>query len=186
MKTLESERLILRNWKMSDLDDLHQFASNKKVADLAGFKIKNNKEDSLKTLQSFIANSNDSLCGVGLKELDKLVVWAIELKELNKVVGWIELCKATCEPSEETFKYSKEIGFTLAEEHWGKGLMPEAILRIIKYLLNEEEIDAVVCSHFINNNQSEKAIKKCGFKFYLADDNEKYYCLTKDAPDKIK
>ena len=57
--------------------------------------------------------------------------------------------------------------------------MPEAIRRIISYLLNEEEIDDIVCSHFINNSQSEKAIKKCGFKFYLEDNNEKYYRLSK-------
>lgn len=184
MKTLESERLILRNWDISDLDDLHEFASNKKVSDLAGFKLKNNKEDSLKNLQMFITASNESLGKNELKELDKLVFWAIELKESNKVIGWFEMCKATCAPAEETFKYLKEIGFTLSEEYWGQGLMPEAIGRVLNYLFNEEEIDAVVCSHFIYNNQSQKAITKCGFKFYLQDDEEKYYCATKDAIDK--
>ena len=109
--------------------------------------------------------------------MDKVVVWAIELKELNKVIGWIELCEA----SKEAFKYSKEIGFTLAEEHWGQGLMPEAIQVVLNYVFNEEEIDVIVCSHFIYNSQSEKAIKKCGFEFYLEADNEKFYCLTKDA-----
>ena len=182
MKTLKSDRLILRNWNISDLEDLHEFVSNKKVADLAGFKIKNNKEESLRLLERFITDSDDSLWEVELKELDKVVLWAIELKELNKVVGWIEVCEA----KEETFRYSKEIGFTLAEEYWGQGLMIEAIGRVLDYLFNEEEIDAVVCSHFINNSQSEKAIKKCGFKFYLEDDNEKYYCLSKDAIVKIK
>lgn len=179
MKTLESARLILRNWQISDLDDLHEFASNKKVADLAGFKIKNNKTDSLNILQRFITDSNDSLWEIELKKMDKVVVWAIELKELNKVVGWLELCEATCAPLKEKCSYSKEIGFTLSEEYWGQGLMPEAIQLVLNYLFNEEEIDCIVCSHFIYNSQSEKAIKKCGFKFYLEDDTEKYYCLTK-------
>ena len=185
MKTIETERLILRNWHISDLDDLHEFASNKKVADLAGFRLRNSKEESLMALQRFITASDDSLWEVELKELDKLLVWAIELKELNKVVGWIELHNATSGPSGETFSYSKEIGFTLAEEFWGQGLMPEAIRRFTKYLFDEEEIDGIVCSHYTQNSQSEKAIQKCGFKFYLEDDDEKYYCLTKDALDKI-
>lgn len=61
MMVLESERLILRGWYISDLDDLHEFTSNKKVADLAGFKVRNNKEESLQLLQRFIIDSNDSL-----------------------------------------------------------------------------------------------------------------------------
>lgn len=166
MKTLESERLILRNWKASDL---------------AGFRPKTDKEDSFKNLQKFIAESDDLLWEVELRELDKLVFWAIELKELNKAVGWIELCETECKLENRNFKYFKEIGFTLAEEYWGQGLMPEAIRRVLNYLFNEEKIDAVLCSHFINNSQSEKAIKKCGFKFYLEDQEEKYYYLTKNV-----
>jgi [ribosomal protein S5]-alanine N-acetyltransferase len=180
MKTLESERLILRNWKVSDLDDFHELSSNKKVADLAGFRLKTDKEDSFKNLEKFIAASDDSLWEVELRELDKLVFWAIEFKELNKAVGWIELCDTACKLENGNFKYLKEIGFTLAEEYWGQGLMPEAIRSVLNYLFNEEEVDTVLCSHFINNNQSEKAIKKCGFKFYLEDQEEKYYYSTKN------
>ncbi|KGE17656.1 GNAT family N-acetyltransferase [Paenibacillus wynnii] len=186
MKKLESERLILRDWNVSDLVDFHEISSNEKVSDLAGFRLKTSKEDSFKNLEKFIAASDDSTWKVKLKELDQVVFWAIELKELNKVVGWFELCEASCKPEQERFKYAKEIGFVLTEEYWGQGLMPEVIKRILIYLLNEEEIDAVVCSHFINNYQSEKAMEKCGFKFYLEDDEEKYYYVTKHAIDKIK
>lgn len=178
MKMLESERLILRNWKVSDIDDYHEISSNKKVSDLAGFRLKTSKEDSFKNLERFIAASDDSAWKEKLKELDQLVFWAIELKELNKAIGWFELCEGTWKPEEEDFKYTKEIGFVLAEEYWGQGLMPEAIKRVLDYLFEEEEIDAIVCSHFINNCQSEKAMKKCGFKFYSQDDEEKYYYVT--------
>jgi len=41
MKILESNRLILRAWKISDLDDLHEFTSNEEVASMAGFHVKN-------------------------------------------------------------------------------------------------------------------------------------------------
>jgi len=108
MKILESERLILRNWKISDLDDFHAFSSNKKVADLAGFRLRTNKEDSFKILEKFIAVSDDLSWEVKLKELGQLVFWAIELKELNKAVGWIELCESTCKLEEGNFKYSNK------------------------------------------------------------------------------
>ena len=53
MKVLKTSRLILRNWHISDLDDLHEFISNKKVSDLAGFKVRKNKEESLGLIERF-------------------------------------------------------------------------------------------------------------------------------------
>lgn len=158
LKSLESSRLILRSWYVSDLNDLHEFVSNKKVADLAGFKVRNNKEESLQLLQRFIIDSNNSL-------------WAIEVKKENKVVGWIELH----DPTEKTFSDSKEIGATLSEKFWGQGLIPEAIKRVLDYLVYEEKTNIAVCSHFAYNVQSEKAINKCEFELYLEDSNKKYY-----------
>jgi RimJ/RimL family protein N-acetyltransferase len=175
MRNLESDRLILRNWKISDLEDYHEIASNKKVSDLAGFRLKANKVESLNILEKFIAVSDDSKWEMKLKELNQLVFWAIELKEINRAIGWFELCEATWKVEEEKFKYAKEIGFVLGEEYWGQGLIPEAIKLVLNYLFEEEGIQVVMCSHFINNSQSEKVIKKCGFKFYREDDEEKYY-----------
>ncbi|MFT8352257.1 GNAT family N-acetyltransferase [Clostridium saccharoperbutylacetonicum] len=160
MMALESERLNLRGWYISDLDDLHEFTSNKKVADLAGFKVRNNKEESLQLLQRFIIDSNDSL-------------WAIELKESNKVIGWIEVH----EPAEKTFTNSKEIGATLSEEYWGQALIPEAIKQVCSYLFIEEKISIAVWSHYVYNVQSEKAIIKAGFNLYLEENNKKYYYI---------
>ena len=107
-----------------------------------------------------------------------MVFWAIELKESKKAIGWIEICGATWKPDNEELKYAKEIGFVLSEECWGKGFMPEAIKIVLNYLFNEEEIDAVVCSHFIDNFQSEKAMRKCGFKYYSEDEEEYYYYIA--------
>lgn len=82
MKILESKRIILRPWQISDLDDLHEFMSNEQVARLAGFKVKKNKGESLRILKQFIIDSSDSL-------------WAVELKNNNKVIGWVELHEYT-------------------------------------------------------------------------------------------
>jgi len=162
MKLLESSRLILRPWKISDLDDLHEFMSNEKVANLAGFSVRNSKEESLKILKQFIIDSSDSL-------------WAVGLKNTNKVVGWIELHKY----SEGIDINSKEIGCVLSQKYWGQGLMPEAFKQVLSYGFNEEELDSIVCSHFVNNNQSKRLIEKSGFKYVKASNNKVYYCLKK-------
>lgn len=163
MRILESNRLILRSWKISDLDDLHEFMSNKKVATLAGFNVKNSKEDTLNILKQFIIDSSNSL-------------WAIELKNLNKAIGWIELRKY----SEGIDKNSKEIGFVLSQGYWGQGLIPEAIKQVLYYGFNEEKLNSIICSHFINNNQSKRAIEKCCFKYVKKSNDKVYYCLNKN------
>ncbi|NRT64138.1 ribosomal-protein-alanine N-acetyltransferase [Clostridium saccharoperbutylacetonicum] len=73
MRNLESDRLILRNWRISDLENYHKIASNKKVSDLTGFRLKTNKVESLNTLEKFIAVSDDSKWEMKLKELNQLV-----------------------------------------------------------------------------------------------------------------
>ncbi|WP_026896232.1 GNAT family N-acetyltransferase [Clostridiisalibacter paucivorans] len=162
MKILKSNRLILRPWKFSDLDDLHEFTSNKKVANLAGFNVKNSKDESLNILNQFVIDSSSSL-------------WAIELKNSNKAIGWIELHS----PTEGTDKNSKEIGFVLSQKYWGQGLMPEAIKQVISYGFFEGKIDSIVCSHFTNNVQSKRVIEKCGFKYIIKNNDKLYYRLNK-------
>lgn len=178
MKVLESERLILRNWYFSDLDDFHEISSNKQVSDLAGFRLKTSKEDSLGNLKMFVEGSDHTTWATELKALDQLVFWAVELKDTHQVIGWFELLEASCQPEPNQFKYAKEIGFVLSQAYWGHGLMPEAIKRVLSYLFDEEGIEAVVCSHYKDNMQSRKAIEKCGFTSFLEDETEIYYIVT--------
>lgn len=161
MKVLESNRLILRPWKTSDLDDLHNIVSNKEIADLAGFNARTNINESRYILNRFVKELSNSL-------------WAIELKKTNRVVGWIELHKTL----EEMYEGSKEIGFVLSKPYWGLGLMPEAIKQVLNYAFNEECIDYIICSHFENNIRSKKVIEKCGFKFKIKSNNKIYYYLN--------
>ena len=162
MKILESNRLILRPWKISDLDDLHEFRSNKEVANLAGFNVKQSKEESLNILKQFIVDSSNSL-------------WAVELKNINKAIGWIELHKYP----EGIDKNSKEIGCVLSQKYWGQGLIPEALNQVLYYGFNKENLDFIVCSHFVNNNQSKRVIEKCCFKYAKTSNDKIYYCLNK-------
>lgn len=162
MKILESDRLLLRPWKISDLDDLHEIMSNKEVASLAGFNVKNGKEDTLNILKQFIIDSSDSL-------------WAIELKNINKAIGWVELHKYL----EGEDRNSKEIGCVLSQKYWGKGLMPEAIKEVIYYGFNEEKLESIICSHFVHNNQSKRVIEKCSFKYDKKHGDKIYYHINK-------
>ena len=51
---LETERLILRTWEITDLDDFFEYASVSGVGEKAGWEHQKNKDESLEILKMFI------------------------------------------------------------------------------------------------------------------------------------
>lgn len=145
MKTLETKRLILRQWTMDDLDDFYEYAKNPEVGPSAGWKPHEDKEFTLIILKSFI---------------EKDEVWAIECKENGKVIGSI----GTHNDPKRRGVNAKSIGYVLSKEYWGQGIMPEAVKRVLEYLFVEESIDVATCYHYPFNVKSKRVIEKSGFK----------------------
>lgn len=150
---IETERLILRPFKQSDLDDFFEYTSVEGVGEMAGWKHHENKEKSQSILDLFINE-------------DK--TFAIVLKENNKVIGSLGVEEYGMEQAlSEFFDYQgREIGYVLSKDYWGKGLMPEAVKVVIDYLFNVQKLDFLTCGYYEFNNQSKKVQEKCGFKPY--------------------
>lgn len=146
MKSLETNRMILRPWKVADLDDFYEYAKNPNVGPNAGWEPHKNKVISLEILQSFI---------------EKGETRAIIYKENNKVIGSIGVHY----DEKRNGANAKMIGYVLSENYWGKGLMSEAVKEVIKYLFEEEKYDVISCYHYPFNLRSKRVIEKCGFKY---------------------
>ena len=150
--TLETDRLILRQWKETYINDFfYQYSKAPGVGEMAGFKHHDSIEVSEKILQSFISWKN---------------VFAIVYKENNKVIGSLGLHKswANYESSHSHLKL-KEIGYVLSKEYLGNGLMPEALKAVIKFCFNTCNLDTLTIGHFSSNKQSKRVIEKCRFTF---------------------
>lgn len=76
MKTLETERLTLRPWRESDLEDFHEYCRDPEVGPNAGWKPHESLEESKKILGSFV-NCDEA------KDAERALV----LKENGKVIG---------------------------------------------------------------------------------------------------
>ena len=150
---LETERLILRPFKQSDLDDFHEYASVEGVGEMAGWKHHETKEHTQLILDKFISN-------------DK--TFAIVLKENNKLIGSLGIEEYGMEEKlSEFFNYNgREIGYVLSKDYWGKGIMPEAVKTVIDYLFNVKNLDFLTCGYYDFNIQSKRVQEKCGFKPY--------------------
>ena len=150
---LETERLILRQFKKTDLYDFYEYASVDGVGEMAGWKHHESIEKTQEILNNFI------------KE-DK--TFAIVLKQNNKVIGSIGVEKYGMEETLTEFNGYKgrEIGFVLSKEYWGNGIMPEGVKAVIDYLFNNLNFDFLTCGYYDFNSQSKKVQEKCGFKPY--------------------
>ena len=150
---IETERLILRPFKTSDLSDFNEYASVYGVGEMAGWKHHETVEESKEILDRFI-------------EQDK--TFAIVLKENNKVIGSLGVEKYGMEEVlSEFFDYKgREIGYVLSKDYWGRGIMPEAVVAVIDYLFNDLELDFLTCGYYDFNKQSKRVQEKCGFKPY--------------------
>ena len=150
---LETERLILREWNLDDLDDLFEYASNPDVGPRAGWNPHKNKEESFAILNRFINGKK---------------TFAIVYKDNNKVIGslGVEFYELEEELTEFNNYQGRSIGYVLSKDYWGQGLMPEALKALIGYLFNELKYDFLVSGHFDFNTRSSRVQEKCGFRPY--------------------
>ena len=145
MKTIETERLVLRAWNVDDVDDLYDYAKNPNVGPHGGWKPHESKTESLEIMQTLFINKYDS--------------WAIVYKENGRVIGSIGYELDTKRPDINC----KELGYAMGEDYWGRGLMTEAAKAAIRYGFEELELDMVSIYRNPQNTRSGRVIEKCGF-----------------------
>lgn len=174
MKTLETERLILRKWNEDDYLDLFEYACDNRVGPNAGWPVHKTVEESRSVIKSFIENDD---------------TYAIVLKSENKVIGGIGMHNRTPDEALKDLK-QREIGYVLNPKYWGNGYVPEAVKILIKYGFEEMNLDLIWCGHYDFNIKSKRVIEKCGFNHKFNRDitlklldnkqvNELFYNISK-------
>lgn len=163
---IETDRLILRPWRESDLHDFYEYASVDGVGQLAGWMPHQNVEESRMILNKFIE---------GKKTL--ALVW----KESGKVIGSLGIEKNYDEPEIPNELLGRQLGFVLSKEYWGRGLMPEAVNAVISYCFRVLHLDYLTCAHFVRNDQSRRVIEKTGFQFLKNVYHETRYGTTEET-----
>ena len=153
---IETERLILRPWMESDLEDFYEYASVPGVGEMAGWNHHASLDTTRMILDSFIRHKK---------------TFALELKENGKVIGSLGLEEMRPDPVEGEW-YGREIGYVLGKPWWGRGLMPEAVTAVTEYAFRVLGWDYITCGHFIQNGQSQRVIEKCGFRYFGDSDFE--------------
>lgn len=139
---------ILRPWKQEDVNDVLRYANNDKIA--------RNLRDVfpypyiLTDAQAFV-NS----CVEGGE--DRQLCRAIEVD--GRAVGSIGLFLGS-----DVYRMTAELGYWLAEDYWGRGIMTEAVKRICEEGAGRwEDLVRIYAEPFAHNTASRRVLEKAGF-----------------------
>ncbi len=146
-KSLETNRLILRRFKMEDAQDMYNnWASDNEVTKYLTWPTHTNIDVSKQVLAIWIEQYND------LQKYE----WAIELKETGSVIGSIGLLNI------DNQNENCEIGYCIGRLYWGKGITAEAAKAVINFGLKEVGFQRITGRHDCENTASGRVMQKCG------------------------
>ncbi len=142
---IETDRLILRQYNLNDVDDIVEGLNNLNVTRwLAGAPYPYTQEDA----EVFINRSIN----------DKLYNFAVVLKSENKVIGGTQLTNIN------TINGTAGGGIWINEKYWGKGYGTEAFGARIKYAFEVLGLRRLENGYFKGNESSHKMQLKFGYK----------------------
>ena len=169
---IETERLVLRRWKMQDMSGFLRFAADPEVMMAAGARPVLSPEEANTTLRRYTEDP---------------YVFAIVLKATGEIMGKIRYQKDYRRP----YINSVSVGYELARPFWGNGYMTEALCGMVRYAFDVMQMDVIGISHFTENHRSRRVIEKAGYiregvipyAFYRFDGrifDEVTYSLTRE------
>ena len=142
---IETERLLLRPFRESDVEAFFKCCQNPNIGNNAGWKPHGSLEESQEILRSvFISQSG---------------IWAIILKEDGRLIGSVGIIP---DPKREN-PQARMLGYWLDESHWGKGYMTEAVQSVLDYGFNTLQLSLITANCYPHNERSQQVLKRHGF-----------------------
>lgn len=144
---IETERLILRRITNDDANEIFELRSNPETMKYIPRPLVKTTEDALEHVAMI---EEKIVTNVGIN-------WGITLKGNSKVLGIIGYYRIQPE------NYRAEIGYMLLPDFHGKGIISEALKRLIAYGFDDLKLHSIEAVIDPENAASEKVLQKCGF-----------------------
>lgn len=145
---LRTPRLILRQVSLEDENEIFSIRSDERVNRFLG----RPKAISIDDAREFIRNITE---GIGKNEV---FYWGITLKKEKKIIGTVCLWNISKENSRA------EIGFELHPDFQGKGIMREALPKVIQYGFSTMQLQTIEGWTNAENHNSIKILEKNNFR----------------------
>lgn len=138
----------LRKWKLSDAGDLSAALNNQKIL--------NNLRDGLPYPYTQ-KDAEDYINFILSSAPQDTFAYAIEVG--GRAVGSIGAFRQG-----NIHRRTAELGYYLAEEYWGRGIMTEAVTQLCDKLFAETDILRIFAEPFAHNIGSRRVLEKAGFQ----------------------
>ena len=180
-KTIETERLVLRQFRYEDDDDmLAYWISDPQIQSLYSEPVYTTKNEVKALLDKYI----------GSCEKDDYYRWAIIEKESKICIGQIAIFLV------DSKNHFCEIEYALGSKFHRKGYATEAVKSILDFCFNKVNFHKVQVCHKESNIASQGVIRRCNFAYegtlrdYFYMDGKYvsrlYYSMLKDEYAKMK
>lgn len=151
--TLVTKRLILRPFRDGDAEAMNRnWTTDERVAQYCRWY----PHKSLSETEEYL-----KLC------LEMQYSWAITIKGNDEPIGCIDVVG-------ENSVGVQEVGYVLAYDYWGQGIMTEVLGAVLEELLRCG-FDKVGACHDVNNPASGRVMEKCGMKYVRSDRLQKKF-----------
>ena len=144
---LQTDRLILRAIGRADVEDLFMFRGNTQAMKYIGKPVLTN----IGEVQGLIEGYQEHV------RLNRGIIWGITLKKKHRLIGTIGFHRIEVENSRA------EIGYILRPDYWQKGIMHEALDRVIEYGFEELHFHSLEARIHPDNLASAGILLKNGF-----------------------
>lgn len=174
LPVIETKRLILREIKLSDCNDMFEYASIPWFGPMAGWQPHRTVGETKSIIQLFIDK----------KKYGQLGTFAVILKEENKMIGTLEL---------HTYMrgFKAELGYSINPRYQGKGYATEAAIEAIIWGFEDLGLARIECTTYTHNFSSQKVceklhltfegLRKKGYQLYDGSLHDlKCYAITED------
>lgn len=147
--TLETERLVLRQWRPSDREPFAAMGADPRVMEHFPALLTRAQSDVLADRCEALIQER----GWGF--------WAAELKASHEFIGFVGLHT----PSPELpFSPCVEIGWRLSVAHWGQGLASEAARAALHFGFTSLALEEIVSFTALHNAKSRAVMQRLGMR----------------------
>lgn len=152
---IQTDRLILREWQDDDLAPFAALNADDRVVEFLPGPLSREQSDAA------AASIRDHFARQGFGR------WAVEVPGVAPFIGFVGLSV----PSFEThFTPCVEIGWRLAQEHWGRGYATEAARAALRFGFDELGLGEIVSFTVPDNLRSRAVMERIGMKHSPIDD----------------
>jgi ribosomal-protein-alanine N-acetyltransferase len=149
MNILETNRLVLRTWRLDDAEVLFKIYSNPELYRFTGADPFPDVDTPRRYMEEYFINRQKEY-GFG--------VWAVVEKASGKLVG-------TCGLDYFDGRPEPGLGYWFDPEYWGRGYTTEAARACVAYAFNTMNVPELASMTDPQNKASQRVLEKTGFVY---------------------